>query len=428
MGSRLATMPGLPTRGFTFGPFGTPIAVVRLAALAREMACGRAHRQLRSRSSWRAPSRAHSLAGSSCAESAAPTTSTTTRRSSGLYRRFLPRMMTRGASSQGRHATPVSLASTGIDRGNPQRQGHGAVPARAVTARQASVEAPADAVLFGVTSRTQSPQRPPDSPRGAREAGPRRAPTSIWLSWARDPSRSDSSDEIDELGLANRVHWLGFRRDLPDLLSNSRRVRSAQPPESEAFPNTLVEAMASGLPCITTDVGSVREIVVDELSGLAGGARSSTILPRRLNASPPTRACASGSAWKASAGRTGLSLDAKTTEFERYPFGSPLARRGPAGPVQRHRRLRTDRRHSTAGVGSGEHDAAHLPVAARATQVRHRITGTPELDRSEGVTSQRVELGPVIDELLGQRAAQAGEEYQKQPASSSRFEMTSTYG
>ena len=29
---------GLPTRAFTFGPFGTPLAALRLAALAREMA------------------------------------------------------------------------------------------------------------------------------------------------------------------------------------------------------------------------------------------------------------------------------------------------------------------------------------------------------------------------------------------------------
>jgi glycosyltransferase involved in cell wall biosynthesis len=56
-------------------------------------------------------------------------------------------------------------------------------------------------------------------------------------------------------------HFLGRRADV------ARLLRAADlfvlPSVSEAFPNSLVEAMATGLPCITTDVGECQTLVSD---------------------------------------------------------------------------------------------------------------------------------------------------------------------
>lgn len=70
----------------------------------------------------------------------------------------------------------------------------------------------------------------------------------------------------DDLGLGARVRFLGVRRDVPELLQAADIfVLSSL---SEAASLTLLEAMASGLPVVATDVGGNPEIVRDGKEGL----------------------------------------------------------------------------------------------------------------------------------------------------------------
>ena len=59
----------------------------------------------------------------------------------------------------------------------------------------------------------------------------------------------------------SRVHLLGPRRDIASITAGLDWAVSAS--LSEGFPNTIVEAMSSGVPCVVTDVGDSAEIVAD---------------------------------------------------------------------------------------------------------------------------------------------------------------------
>jgi glycosyltransferase involved in cell wall biosynthesis len=68
-----------------------------------------------------------------------------------------------------------------------------------------------------------------------------------------------------EVGIARRLHFLGYREDLLSVyatfdlfLLSSRR---------EGICNSLLEAMAMGLPVVTTDAGGTRELVLDGQTG-----------------------------------------------------------------------------------------------------------------------------------------------------------------
>ncbi len=63
----------------------------------------------------------------------------------------------------------------------------------------------------------------------------------------------------EELNVAETVHFLGLRTDVPQVLAASDLFLYTS--NWEGFPNALLEAMATGLPVITTDFDGVKELV-----------------------------------------------------------------------------------------------------------------------------------------------------------------------
>jgi glycosyltransferase involved in cell wall biosynthesis len=68
------------------------------------------------------------------------------------------------------------------------------------------------------------------------------------------------------LGLERSIRFLGTRQDVPDLLAASDCF--VLPSLWEGSPMALVEAMASGLPVIATEVSGTRQVIVPGESGL----------------------------------------------------------------------------------------------------------------------------------------------------------------
>ncbi len=68
-----------------------------------------------------------------------------------------------------------------------------------------------------------------------------------------------------ESGLAGRVHFLGSRQDIPELLSMFNV--GVLPSHSESFSNALIEYLAARLPVVCTDVGGCREAVEQGVNG-----------------------------------------------------------------------------------------------------------------------------------------------------------------
>ena len=67
-------------------------------------------------------------------------------------------------------------------------------------------------------------------------------------------------DLITKFGLERRTHLLGERTDIPRLIA-AADISSLSSSYGESFPLVVGEAMASGVPCVVTDVGDSAKIV-----------------------------------------------------------------------------------------------------------------------------------------------------------------------
>ena len=106
----------------------------------------------------------------------------------------------------------------------------------------------------------------------------------------------------DELGLRDKVTFAGFLKgpELCELYQRSHVFlhpsRMTEDQNQEGVPNSMLEAMATGLPVIATQHGGIPEAVRDGVSGIlvaerdrdgAASKRCSSSLPTRLSGRAP---------------------------------------------------------------------------------------------------------------------------------------------
>jgi L-malate glycosyltransferase len=113
------------------------------------------------------------------------------------------------------------------------------------------------------------------------------------------PLRPALAEAILNRGLRGRVTLLGERSDVPALLDSSDVF--VLPSTSEAFPNAVLEAMASGLPVIATRVGGIPELIESGRTGVLVAPRDPAALAQAVVdvIRHPERACAMGAAARA---------------------------------------------------------------------------------------------------------------------------------
>jgi glycosyltransferase involved in cell wall biosynthesis len=94
-----------------------------------------------------------------------------------------------------------------------------------------------------------------------------RLPRAHLLIVGDGPLRPQVEGLVASLHLENHVHLLGMRRDVPQIL-RATDVLVLSSKGWEGLPLTVLEAMASSLPVVASDVGGTREAIVNGETGL----------------------------------------------------------------------------------------------------------------------------------------------------------------
>ncbi len=95
----------------------------------------------------------------------------------------------------------------------------------------------------------------------------REVENAVFLVVGDGPRRQALEALSRELGLGHAVHFLGFRRDVPDILAATDIFAISSYPWQETLSVAMLEAMAAGIPAVVTDVGFLDEVVREGVNG-----------------------------------------------------------------------------------------------------------------------------------------------------------------
>jgi len=159
------------------------------------------------------------------------------------------------------------IARFGVDPGETTVVYNG-VPVAAIAARAAAARRQRETSRFrtGMVARLEAHKDQPTLIRAAGLLGRRGLEGEVWLV-GEGSRRRELEALIAAEGLHDRVHLLGMRRDVPELVGQLDLFAFATTPD-EGLGSALIEAMAAGVPVVASDVGACREVLDDGALGL----------------------------------------------------------------------------------------------------------------------------------------------------------------
>lgn len=174
------------------------------------------------------------------------------------------------------HVAPERVVSvpTGVDA---QRYRPADADERA--ARRAQLGLPAGVPLVGIVATLRSWK----GHRFLIEAFAGNVPAAAHLVIVGDgPQREALTAQVAELGLQDRVHLVGNH---PDVVPWMQALDVFVLPSyaNEGVPQALMQAMACGLPCVTTDIGAIPELAAHEATALVVPPQDVAALNLALN-------------------------------------------------------------------------------------------------------------------------------------------------
>ncbi|WNS81210.1 glycosyltransferase [Domibacillus sp. DTU_2020_1001157_1_SI_ALB_TIR_016] len=116
-------------------------------------------------------------------------------------------------------------------------------------------------------------------------------PDTVLLIAGVGPLLDQTKKLAADLGLSSRVRFLGYRTDIPDMMSAADAYVMSS--DWEGMPLVLQEASSVGLPIVCTDVGGNKEVVIEGETGFIVQPKSSFALAegmlRLLRMDPESR-------------------------------------------------------------------------------------------------------------------------------------------
>ena len=86
-----------------------------------------------------------------------------------------------------------------------------------------------------------------------------------YMICGRGPELENLQNLAKELGVENQIHFLGFRTDVKELLTGADMFLFTT--RQEGLPRSMMEAMASGLPCISSRIRGNVDLIEEGVNG-----------------------------------------------------------------------------------------------------------------------------------------------------------------